>query len=123
VSLSHRAPDGEPRHTSQQTGVPQQRRAKISVAEALRAQFPFRSQVGSRPSPITIGEALRARFPQQRTSPENAPAEGAPSPVSAGRPSRPALPRRIRSIQASAWHAQPVNPALLRRVLDGLQRL
>ena len=116
--LPHGAPDGGPRHTRQPASVPQQRRAKVSVAEALRAQFPPRAEAGRRPAQIPVAEALRPRFPQPRTS-----AEDNHALASFRAPARPTLPRRIRGIPVSARQAQPVSAALLRRVLDGLQRL
>jgi hypothetical protein len=118
VSLPHGAPDRGPRHTRQPTSVPQQRRAKVSIAEALRVQFPLHAEGGRRSATISVAEALRPRFPQQRTSAEDGPAHAI-----AGRPARPALPRRIRGTPVSATQAQPVSAALLRRVLVGLQRL
>jgi len=118
VSLPHGAPDGGPRHTRQSASVPQQRRAKVSVADALRAQFPLHAEVGRRPARIPVAEALRSRFPQPRTS-----AEDDHVLASTRGTARPALPRRIRGLPVSARQAQPVSAALLRRVLDGLQRL
>jgi hypothetical protein len=101
--------------------VPQQRRAKVSIAEALRAQFPLHTQAGLRPASISVAEALRSRFPQPRTSAEDDHAFA--SAHWPARPARPALARRIRGVPVSARQAQPVSAALLRRVLDGLQRL
>jgi hypothetical protein len=98
--------------------VPQQRRAKVSVAEALRAQFPLRAESGRRPALVPVAEALRSRFPQPRTSTEDSLAV-----ASTRGPARPTLPRRIRGIPVSGRQVQPVSAALLRRVLDGLQRL
>jgi hypothetical protein len=98
--------------------VPQQRRAKVSVAEALRAQFPLSAEADRRPARIPVAEALRSMFPQPRTS-----AEDSHALASTRGPARPALPRRIRGIPVSARQAQPASAALLRRVLDGLQRL
>jgi hypothetical protein len=118
VSLPQGAQDGTPRHTRQSASVPQQRRAKVSVAEALRAEFPLCAESGRRPAWIPVAEALRARFPQPRTS-----AEDGPAVASTSGPARPALPRRIRGVPVSGMQAQPVSAALLRRVLDGLQRL
>jgi hypothetical protein len=118
VSLPHGTPDGGPRHTRQSASVPQQRRAKVSVAEALRTQFPLRGESGQRAARIAVTEALRSRFPQPRTS-----AEDNHVLASTRGTARPALPRRIRSIPVSARQAQPVSAALLCRVLDGLQRL
>jgi hypothetical protein len=90
----------------------------VSVAEALRAQFPLHPEAGRRPARIPVGEALRPRFPQPRTS-----AEDDHALASTRGTARPALPRRIRGIPIAARQAQPVSTALLRRVLDGLQRL
>jgi hypothetical protein len=118
VSLPPGAPDGGPRHTRQSASVPQQRRAKISVAEALRAQFPLHTEADRRPARIPVAEALRAQFPQPRTS-----AEDDRALAGVARPARPTLPRRIRGVPVSARQAQPVGAELLRRVLDGLQRL
>ncbi len=118
MSLRHGAPHGAPRHTTLPTTVPRQRRATVSVAEALRAQFPLGAEAGRRPATQSVAEALRARFPQPRT-----PAENDPPPARTYRPAGPALPRRIRRIPVSARQAQPASAALLRRVLDGLQRL
>jgi hypothetical protein len=124
VSLPHGAPDGGPRHTRQSASVPQQRRATVSIAEALRAQFPLHTETGRRPASVSVAEALRSRFPQPRTSAEDDHAlASAHWPVRAARAARPTLPRRIRGIQASTVQAQPVSATLLRRVLDGLQRL
>jgi hypothetical protein len=124
VSLPHGAPDGGPRHTTQSASVPQQRRAKVSIAEALRAQFPLHTETGLRPANISVTEALRSRFPQPRTSAEDDRAfAGAHWPARPGRPGRPALARRVRGVPVSARQAQPVSAALLRRVLDGLHRL
>jgi hypothetical protein len=118
VSLPHGAADGGPRHTRQSASVPQQRRAKVSVAEALQAQFPLHAGAGRRPARIPVAEALRSRFPQPRTSAEDNHALARTRGTA-----RPALPRRIRRIPIPARQAQPVGTALLRRVLDGLQRL
>ena len=118
MSLPHGAPDGGPRHTRQPAIVPQQLRAKVSVAEALRAQFPLRAEADRRPARIPVAEALRSMFPQPRTS-----AEDDHALASTHRQARPALPRRIRGVSASVRQAQPVSAALLRRVLDGLQQL
>jgi hypothetical protein len=114
----HGAPDGGPRHTRQSASVPQQRRAKVSVAEALRAQFPMHAEAGRRPARMPVAEALGSRFPQPRTS-----AEDNHALASTRGTARPALPRRIRGIPVPARQARPVSAALLRRVLDGLQRL
>jgi hypothetical protein len=118
VSLPHGTPDGGLRHTRQPAGVPQQRQVKVSVAEALRAQFPLHAGAGRRPARIPVAEALRSRFPQPRIS-----AEDDHALASTRGTARPALPRRIRGIPIPARQAQPVSTALLRRVLDGLQRL
>ena len=118
MSLPHGAPDGGPRHTRQPASVPRQRRAKISVAEALRTQFPLHAEAGGRPARIPVAEALRARFPQPRTSAED---DHALAGVARSAPLT--LPRRIRGVPVSARQAQPASAALLRRVLDGLQRL
>ena len=118
MSLPHGAPDAEPRHTRQPTSVPQQRRAKVSVAEALRAQFPLRAESGRRPALVPVAEALRSRFPRPRTS-----AEDSLAAASTRGPVRPTLPQRIRGIPVSGRQVQPVSAAILRRVLDGLQRL
>ena len=121
MSLPHGAPDGGPRHTAKPASVPQQRRANVSIAEALRVQFPLYAEAGRGPANISVAEALRSRFPQPRTSAEDDHALA--SVHRPARPARPALPRRIRGGAASARQAQPVSAALLRRVLDGLQRL
>jgi hypothetical protein len=118
VSLPHGAPDAGPRHTRQPASAPLPRRAKVSVAEALRAQFPLQAEAGRRPARIPVAEALCSRFPQPRTSAENSRAV-----ASTSGHARPTLPRRIRAIPVPARQAQPVSAALLRRVLDGLQRL
>jgi hypothetical protein len=117
VSLPHGAPDGGSRHTRQSANVPQQR-PKVSIAEALRAQFPLHTEAGLRPASISVTDALRSRFPQPRTSAEDDHAF-----AGAHWPTRPALARRIRGVPVSARQAQPVSAALLRRVLDGLHRL
>lgn len=47
-----------------------------------------------------------------------------PAACAAGEPAAPALPTRIRSIPLTVRQAQPqADPEILRRVLDGLNRL
>jgi hypothetical protein len=123
VSQRDGGADGGPRHTRQPT-VPQQRRATVSIAEALRVQFPPHADAAQRSARLSVTEALRSRFPQPRTPAEDDLAvASARRPASAGRPAGPVLPRRLRRTPVSARQAQPASAALLRRVLDGLHRL
>jgi hypothetical protein len=120
VSQRDGGAEGGPRHT-RQPAVPQQRRTTVSIAEALRVQFPLHGDATRRSARLSVAEALHSRFPQPRT-----PAEDDLAAASARRPAgagRPALPRRIRRTPVSARQAQPTSAALLRRVLDGLHRL
>lgn len=87
----------------------------VSVAEALRTRFPLDTENGRRPTRLSVAEALRVRFPQPRTPTD---ASGAPT-STAGR----MLPRRVRGNSAPARQARLASPELLRRVLDGLQKL
>jgi hypothetical protein len=96
-------------------------RPVVSVAEALRTRFP--PEPGSRRRRPSVAEALRTRFPQPRTPGDDAPVPAAPWAAPACQP-RLALPRRAqRGSAVPARPARPVSPDLLRRVLDGLQRL
>jgi hypothetical protein len=96
-----------------------QRRAAMSVAEALRSRFPSDTQTRRRPTRLSVAEALHSRFPQPRT-----PAGDDPLFAGAGGPVGPMLPRRIRrSISVPGGRAQPASPELLRRILDGLLKL
>jgi hypothetical protein len=91
------------------------RRVTVSVAEALRTRFPLDTDTGRRPPRLSVAEALRVRFPHPRT-----PTDGNRTLASAaGR----TLPRRVRNKSAPATQARLASPELLRRVLDGLQKL
>jgi hypothetical protein len=92
-----------------------QRRVTVSVTEALRTRFPLDTETGRRPPRLSVAEALRVRFTHPRT-----PADGNRALASAAGPT---LPRRIRNNSALARQARLVSPELLRRVLDGLQKL
>jgi hypothetical protein len=113
VSLAYDAPIQGPRHRTQRAAEPGPR-AALTVAEALRARFPLRPEPAQERRAVSVAEALRCRFPPL-----------ARTPASTG-PTRPALPRRVRgiSLSAAARQAEPsASPELLRRILDGLQRL
>jgi hypothetical protein len=123
VSQRDGAADEGPRHT-RQPAVPQQRRATVSIVEALRVQFPLRADAARRSARLSVADALRSRFPQPRTPAEDdLAAASACRAASVGQPAGPTLPRRIRRTPVSARQAQPASTALLRRVLDGLHRL
>jgi hypothetical protein len=116
LSLAYDAPTEGPRHRRQCSTEPRPR-AALTVAEALRSQFPLGTGPGPRRAGVTVAEALRSRFP---------PAPRTPADAGAVPPGGPALPRRIRgiSLSAAARRAEPLaSHELLCRVLDGLQRL
>jgi hypothetical protein len=92
-----------------------QRRVTVSVAEALRTRFPLDTGSGRRLPRLSVAEALRVRFPHPRT-----PADGNRALAGAAGPT---LPRRIRNNSTPATQARLASPELLRRVLDGLQKL
>ena len=113
MSLAYDAPIQGPRHRTQRAAEPGPRVA-LTVAEALRARFPLRTEPARQRHTVSVAEALCCRFPPL-----------ARTPASTG-PTRPALPRRVRgiSLPAAARPAEPsASPELLRRILDGLQRL
>jgi hypothetical protein len=97
------------------TTEPGQRRVTVSVAEALRTRFPLDTGSGRRPSRLSVADALRVRFPHPRT-----PADVNRVLASAAGPT---LPQRIRNHSTPARQARLPSPELLRRVLDGLQKL
>jgi hypothetical protein len=99
VSLAYDAPAEGPRYHMQRGAEPG--RSALTVAEALRSRFPLRAEPAR--GVLTVADALRSRFPAR---------------------ARPALPRRRPGTPTPAPQAhQAASPELLRRILDGLQRL